>query len=474
MEKILFSLDGVNINESMEIDEFYENLLKSNDLPINEHNVRLLDEYFINEQILLEMSEETKQKIKNILKKIGIGIGIGALAGLSVATISKLTGGAIKGSLAKALSAVKDFAQTNKGKLTAAGIGAGAGAVGAGTAAVIADKQHTKRSDNYQNGDLYRESYENENQAYCDLLESSNLDVSFRNIYRLKKDLENKNAYVNTYDDSLPLLVFTESDTVKNYDVTKENTLNGAKLLFNVLFNSKLSKNNSYISIGTGVFANASRFTRDDYGVLVGLIKQRTNLNSIYSEMINLINSDRQTIKSIYKKFIQTVKETPNVLDQIKSYIGNKIFIEFKYTNGDYDDVFNSNYKNILTEEYLVEADIPEWFRKKFGIDKRNGRKRSDEELHEIRGYYGNPSNEKELEQAMLRKKEETAKRKAEKAMQNTPVEKVKDNSDPTDEEKAAEKEYHSEKARKAREEAEAMQNDPNYNIPDEKPELFR
>lgn len=97
----LNNLDFDSINTSKQL---LEQILCTNGFSTSDDLITTLDEACINEEILCEMSDATKEKIKVILKKIGKGLTIGALAGLSVAGINHITGGAISGALAKAIS----------------------------------------------------------------------------------------------------------------------------------------------------------------------------------------------------------------------------------------------------------------------------------------------------------------------------------------------------------------------------------
>lgn len=97
----LNNLDFDNINNS---NQLLEQILYTNGFNTSNDLITTLDEACINEEILCEMSDATKEKIKVILKKIGKGLTIGALAGLSVAGINHITGSMISGALAKAIS----------------------------------------------------------------------------------------------------------------------------------------------------------------------------------------------------------------------------------------------------------------------------------------------------------------------------------------------------------------------------------
>ena len=159
---LVLSVDDINIHENFTINSLYNQILDLNGYIVNESNIELLDKMALNEEILIEMRDETKAKIKNILKKIGKGLTFGALAGLSIAAITSLTGGAISGSLAKALSkfgnkvaasepvsAIKGFAK-GVGKAGAIATGVGA-ATGATVGAARAIRQNGKIDDETRN-----------------------------------------------------------------------------------------------------------------------------------------------------------------------------------------------------------------------------------------------------------------------------------------------------------------------------------
>ena len=162
MSKLILNCDNIDFSNGFSESYICEQLLISNNYKVTDENIEMLTNKCIHEEVLLEMSEETKLRIKNILKKIGKGLTIGALAGLSVAAIAQLTGGAITGALAKGLAALpkvgaaasakfatgtaSTIAAMNASKAAAAGIVAGTGALAGGVTGAIKGKNENDKT----------------------------------------------------------------------------------------------------------------------------------------------------------------------------------------------------------------------------------------------------------------------------------------------------------------------------------------